>query len=229
MSATFHQPGYDHLVELVHQRDRAARRRLASLDVAAYDPEGKMLAALPVDTGQEILDLDALLAGHTAAHPRVMVLFDARYDEAAFGYRPHHYGFLHRRGEPGPPLYYAVSGALGGVPDRIEAASRLNNFETYLFRRRPFAGTCSVMLGNLSRFADAEAQVISYHGAGRTARTVTVPPKAHVEVALAAERDGARLRQVEVKALFRLASYVVGRRAGTGALQLFDHMFTYFK
>jgi hypothetical protein len=34
---------------------------------------------------------------------------------------------------------------------------------------------------------------------------------------------------VEVKALFRLASYVVGRRAEGGELVLFDHLFTYFK
>jgi len=34
---------------------------------------------------------------------------------------------------------------------------------------------------------------------------------------------------VEVKALFRLASYVVGRRADSGDLVLFDHLFTYIK
>jgi hypothetical protein len=34
---------------------------------------------------------------------------------------------------------------------------------------------------------------------------------------------------VEVKALFRLLSYVVGRRAGSGDVVLFDHLFTYAK
>jgi len=32
-----------------------------------------------------------------------------------------------------------------------------------------------------------------------------------------------------VKALFRLTSYVVGRRDAGGELLLFDHLFTYFK
>ena len=38
-----------------------------------------------------------------------------------------------------------------------------------------------------------------------------------------------RLRRVELKTLFRLASYVTGRRADSGGLVLFDHLFTYFK
>jgi hypothetical protein len=58
--------------------------------------------------------------------------------------------------------------------------------------------------------------------------TVRLAPKAHTEVRLEPERNGARLRRVELKALFRMASYVVGRRAG-GELVLFDHLFTYFK
>ena len=58
--------------------------------------------------------------------------------------------------------------------------------------------------------------------------TVRLAPKAHTEVTLEPERDGHRLRRVELKALFRMASYVVGRRAG-GELVLFDHLFTYFK
>jgi len=48
-------------------------------------------------------------------------------------------------------------------------------------------------------------------------------------VTLAAEHEGEPLARVEVKALFRLLSYVVGRRADTGDLVLFDHLFTYAK
>jgi hypothetical protein len=56
---------------------------------------------------------------------------------------------------------------------------------------------------------------------------VGLAPKTHAEIALAAERDGHRLRRVELKTLFRLTSYVVGRRQDD--LVLFDHLFTYFK
>jgi len=55
----------------------------------------------------------------------------------------------------------------------------------------------------------------------------TLPPKAHAEIGLPAEHGGARLERVEVKAAFRVASYVVGRRAESGELVLFDHLFTY--
>jgi hypothetical protein len=48
-------------------------------------------------------------------------------------------------------------------------------------------------------------------------------------VPLPAEDGGERLARVEVKALFRLLSYVVGRRAGAGDVVLFDHLFTYAK
>jgi hypothetical protein len=36
LSATFYEPGYEHLVELVHQRDPETRRRLLSLDLSAF-------------------------------------------------------------------------------------------------------------------------------------------------------------------------------------------------
>ena len=85
------------------------------------------------------------------------------------------------------------------------------------------------MLGNLARFATAEAQVFAYYGAERVARTAALAPKAHVEMDVPPELEGRRLERVEVKALFRLASYVTGRRADSGALVLFDHLFTYFK
>jgi hypothetical protein len=74
---------------------------------------------------------------------------------------------------------------------------------------------------------DAEAHVITYHGDARTSRDVRLGPKAHAEVELPAERDGTRLSRVEVKAVFRLASYVVARKAGSGELVLFDHLFAY--
>ena len=58
---------------------------------------------------------------------------------------------------------------------------------------------------------------------------VVLAPKAHTEVEVAAERDGRPLTRVDIKALFKLASYVVGRHAQRGDLLLFDHLFTYFK
>ena len=74
-----------------------------------------------------------------------------------------------------------------------------------------------------------EAEVFTYYGSQRLARDVTLLPKCHTEIPLAAEHHGERLARVEVKALFRLLSYVVGRRAGTGDVVLFDHLFTYVK
>lgn len=229
LSATFHEDGYEHLVELVHQRDADARRRLHSLDIALHDADGKLIASIPTDPDQEILDLGALVAAHATGAGRLMVLFDARYDERIFPYRPHHYAYLHRRGSDQPSLYYAVNAVLGGVPDRI-GATGMNNFETYLFLRH---GTGerrhSVLLGNPSRFVPGEAEVTTYYRGARHSRDVTLAPKAHVEVTLDPERGGARLERVEVKALFRQASYVVGRRASSGELVLFDHLFTYFR
>jgi hypothetical protein len=228
LSVTFYEREDDHLIELVHQRDTAARRRLASLDVQLYDPDGTALSRVPIDPQQETLDLGALVRASLAGHPRVMVTLDARYDERIFPYRPHHYGYLHRRGSPNPPLYYAVGSALGGVPDRI-GTTRINNFETYLFRTGSVIGRHSLLLGNVSRFSAVRAQVFSYYGDARVARDVVLEPKAHTEISLAPERDGRQLNRVEVKALFRLASYVVGRTADGGELVLFDHLFTYFK
>src|SRR5437867_2776606 len=228
LSATFYEEGYRHVIELVHQRDEESRRRLAALDVSAWDAEGKPVVTLPVDPRQETLDVDAILADY-ARGGRLMVVFDSRYDERIFPYRPHHYGWLHRRGSASPPLYYAVNAVLGGVPDRI-GATGINNFETYVFLRRPVEERYAVLVGNLSRFSTTEAQVFTYYvGGTRLAERVELGPKAHAEVALRAEHAGARLERVEVKALFRLATYVVGRHARDGHLLLFDHMFTYFK
>ena len=227
MSATFHEVGHAHLVELVHQKDRAARRRLASLRLTAYDAEGGVHLDREVDPAEEILDVAALLDEPARRHGRLLVVFDARYDARVFPYRPHHYGYLHRTSSTTPPLYYAINATLGGVPDRIGAVA-LNNFETYLFLDRPTSGHHAVAVGNLSRFAPAEAEVISYYDSLRHVDIVRLLPKAHTEVKLTPEREGHRLRRVELKALFRMASYVVGRRAG-GELVLFDHLFTYFK
>ena len=80
-----------------------------------------------------------------------------------------------------------------------------------------------------ARFSTAEAQVTAYYATGRASETVALAPKAHVEVPFAAERAGERLQRVEIKALFRLASYVVGRRADAGELVLFDHLFSYHR
>jgi hypothetical protein len=228
MSATFHEAGYDHLVELVHQKDAEARRRLASLRVDAYDARGRRHLTVELDPAREVLDLDALLGEISGARGRLLVVFDARYDPRVFPYRPHHYAYLHHRGSAAPPLYYAVNATLGGVPDRIGAVA-LNNFESYLFLDRPLREQYALALGNLSRFATAEAEVVTYYAAERRTEVVRLAPKAHAEIALAPEHGGQRLRRVELKAPFRLTSYVVGRRAGGDDLALFDHLFTYFK
>ena len=228
LSATFFDPGYEHIVELVHQRDAEARRHLESLELSLYDPAGGLLRHVDVDVADETLDLGAVVGAKAGPETRVMVTFDARYDERIFPYRPHHYAYLRRLGATSPPLYYAVSSALGGVPNRI-AASRTNHFETYLFLRRPLQERYSVLIGNLARFAPADVQVSTYHGEARTVTELTLPPKGHAEVPLAAEHAGRRLERVEVKAPFRLASYVVARRSDSGDLVLFDHLFTYFK
>ena len=96
LSGTFYENGYDHRVEIIHQRDAGAHRRLESLDVALYDKDGALLATPAVDPGLEILDLGALVRGATDTRERVMVVLDARYDEAIFPYRPHHYAYFHR-------------------------------------------------------------------------------------------------------------------------------------
>ena len=228
-SATFVEPGYEHIIELVHQRDADARRHLESLELAIYDPSGSLLRRIEMDAREETLDLAALVGEEARAVARLMVVFDARYDERIFPYRPHHYAYLRRRGGSAPALYYAVSSALGGVPDRI-GASRITHFETYLFLRRPHRERCSVLVGNMSRFAYTEAQVAAYYeGGARDSQEVTLGPKCHAEVLVAAEHGGRRIERVELKAPFRLASYVVGRREPDGELVLFDHLFTYFK
>ena len=228
MSATFYEAGYEHHVEVIHQRDSEARRQLDSLEVTLYDGGGALLGAPRVDPAQDVLDLGALVRGTTSATERVMVVFDARYAESIFPYRPHHYAYLHRAGSPAAPLYYAINAVLGGVPDRV-GATNINNFETYVFRRGPFAQRYSLLLGCLARFVPVQAQVFTYYGSRRVAQEITLEPKCHAEVTLAAEHEGEPLARVEVKALFRLLSYVVGRRTDTGDLVLFDHLFTYAK
>jgi len=228
MSATFYERGYDHHVEIIHQRDAEARRRLESLEVTLYDGAGTLLATPKVDPAQDILDLGALVGETTNTGERVMVVLDARYDEAIFPYRPHHYAYLHRVGSAAPPLYYAINAVLGGVPNRV-GATNINNFETYVFRQGSFAQRHSLLLGCLARFVPVPVQIFTYYGSHRIAREMTLAPKGHVEVPLATEHEGERLARVEVKALFRLLSYVVGRRADTDDLVLFDHLFTYAK
>ena len=228
LSATFAEPGYVHLVELVHQRDAAAQRHLEAFDVELYDASGHRLTAQSVDPRQEVLDLGKLVAEARTSAERVFVLFDARYSERIFPYRPHHYAYLHRPAVGEPPLYYAVNAALGGVPDRI-GTSRLNNFETYLFRTHRIDETYSLLLGNAARFADVEARITCYYASTSSSSTVTLAPKHHAEIVLPLEHAGEPLSRVDLKSMFRLASYVVGRRASTGSLVLFDHLFTYLK
>src|SRR2546425_7440228 len=169
LSATFWEPGYEHLVESVHQRDPEAARHLASLDVAIHDEQGKELASLPQDRASEIVDLDRIVRDVAGTEHRVMVLFDARYDERIFPYRPHHYAYLHRRGSTAPALYYAVNAVLGGVPDRI-GATGLNTLETYIFLRRAFAERYSVLLGNPARVSTAATQGNPDYATGRASQ-----------------------------------------------------------
>ena len=228
LSATFHQGGYQHLVELVHQRDLEAERHLAGLEVTVYDARGRLRGREDVDTRQGVVDLARMVEAGTTGPERVLVVFDARYEPARFPYRPHHYAYLQRSGSPRPPLYYAVNATLGGVPDRI-GATRLNHFETYLFLQRGPAPRSTLLLGNLSRFAEARADVTAYYGLERLEQAVDLPPKAHAEVALAAELSGHRLVRVDLKAPFRLTSYVAMRDPTSGDLVLFDHLFSYFR
>src|SRR5262249_20771049 len=104
LSATFAEPGYVHLVELVHQRDAAAQQHLEAFDVELYDASGHRLTAQSVDPRQEVLDLGTLVAEAGPSAERVLVLFDARYSERIFPYRPHHYAYLHRPAVGEPPL-----------------------------------------------------------------------------------------------------------------------------
>jgi hypothetical protein len=95
-------------------------------------------------------------------------------------------------------------------------ATGINNFETYLFRHGPFEDRHSLLLGCLARFAPVPVQIFTHYGGRRIAQDVILAPKCHIEVPLAAEHEGERLARVEVKSLFRLLSYVVGRRDGHG-------------
>src|SRR5260370_16420065 len=131
-SGAFYDPGYDHRVEIIHQRDAGAHRRLESLDVALYDKDGALLATPAVDPGLEILDLGALVRGATDTRERVMVVLDARYDEPIFPYRPHHYAYFHRAGSTAAPLYYAVNPTPGAGPNTT-APTNTTNSNTNLF------------------------------------------------------------------------------------------------
>lgn len=228
LSATFHEPGYRHLIELVHQRDLQANRHLAALEIAAYDAAGRQRGRAGVDTRLGTVDLADLLEASATGAERLLVVFDARYEPARFPYRPHHYAYLQRAGSARPPLYYAVNATLGGVPDRV-GTTRLNHFETYLFLQRGPVQRSTLLLGNLSRFAAARADITAFYGPSRLEQAVALSPKAHAEVPLAAEHSGHRLARVELKAPFRLTSYVAGRDGASGDLVLFDHLFSYFK
>jgi hypothetical protein len=227
LSATFHQPGYRHLVELVHQRDLEERRQLTALAVTAYDAGGHLRGEVAVDVRQGVVDLAELL-GADGARERLLVIFDARYEAAVFPYRPHHYAYLHRDESVRPPLYYAVNATLGGVPDRV-GTTRFNHFETYLFPKVASAQRATLLVANLSRFVPARAEITTYYGADRAEQAVDLGPKTHAEVNLASEHAGQRLGRVELKAPFRLTSYVAGRERRSGDLVLFDHLFTYFR
>jgi len=231
LSVAYYETGDEHLVELVHQQDPKAPRRLASLALDVYASDGRHLDRVAIDPAREILNLGDALVKHTGATDRFMVAFDARYDETAFPYgRPHHYAFLRRPGSAAPPVYYNVNSALGGFDRgaRDKGAVRLHNFETYLFVRRTLPQRYSLLLGNLSRFVDAQAEVVSHFGAERRTREITIPPRAHVEVPLESAVDGEPLRRVDLKSLFRLANYVVAR-APSGEIALLDHLFGYLK
>lgn len=224
LSGTFFEPEYTHLVELVHQRDPAAHRRLESLEVSLHGEKGSVLDQFDVDPSRESLDIRETARG---VRERVMVMLDARYDERIFPYRPHHYAYMHREGSDTPPLYYAVNAVLGGVPDRI-GVTIFSNFEIYVFRRST-PDRYSILVGNPARFAEAEVTVTAYYDHRRVPATVSLAPRAHVEVELAPDVEETPLSRVEVKSIARLVTYVVGRRPPRGEIVLFDHLFTYFR
>lgn len=217
LSGTFHTPGDTHLVETVHQREPG--KLLESLGITLYASDGTRLSAFLCSPDEEIIDLEALPPYDPAE--RLMVTFDARYDDAIFPYRPHHYGFRHRPGSDTPPLYYALNAVLGGVPAPIGVVA-LNNFETYVIPPGAPGMRYSVLVGNLSRHTTANVTVTSYAERMKRAVGFTLVPGAHHEVKL----DSASPERVEVKARSRVLAYIVGRNAA-GELTLFDHLFSY--
>jgi hypothetical protein len=182
MSATFHEPGYTHHVELVHQRDPVARRRLASLLLSVYNPQGTMLREIDLDPSEETLDLAGLLRDIESTHPRLMVVFDARYDERVFPYRPHHYAYLHARERAAAALLRRERTS-AGFPTASTTRGSIT-FETYVFKRHP----AEDILGN-------GGQPIAFRDRGRPTRRLPrrepadqrsdcLGPKQHAEVPL---------------------------------------------
>src|SRR5262245_30596340 len=113
LSVAYHEPGDEHLVELVHQQDPAAPLTLASLTLDVYASDGRALDRVGVPPDREVVDLGEMLAPHAGATDRFMVAFDARYDEEVYPLRrPHHYAFVRRPGSASPPVYYNVNSAL---------------------------------------------------------------------------------------------------------------------
>ena len=202
LSATFHEPGVEHWIEVCHER-----KPLLSLTFAAYTEQGEPVTQAFMPEGESVR-----LAATTE---RVMVTLDARYDPRVFGYRPHHYAWMHRPQSQSPPVYYAVNGILGGTPERLGPTVSRGNHEGYIVPQ----GTrqCwSLYLGNLSRFAETPVTV--------NGEKIVLGPKCHTEYPLPGT-----IHRIDVKAPHRIASYIVGRDWETNDIVLMDHLLAYFK
>ena len=209
LSIAFHVPGQRQRFEVVHQ----AKGKLASLTLREYHDDGTPNGVT------ENCPVSGVRWSSSDTRP-YMLEFDATYDDRIFSYRPHHYGWI----EGDPPLYYAVNAVWGGIPDSLPVTG-MPWIETYWFRKHS-GMDFSVVVGNPSRLAAADVLVKSFlrHGLYDITdeRRVTLSPKAHTSVSLPAT-----VERVDVKAPFRIAAYVAGRK--DGRLLLWDHLFTYFR
>lgn len=222
LSATFYERGESHVIEKVHQ---AGHRELASLSLSCYDGPGQRLGTIELGSRNETVDLAELADIVPMCPRRLMVTFDARYDERQWPYRPHHYGL--RRSRKGPPLYYAVNAVLGGVPDTI-GATTVNNVERFTFPPEHHGQEYALLLGSLSRYVATDVYVakIYGHGAAVARQMLTLKPYAHREVPVESSHHDLTLTSVGILSVSRIAAYIVGRRPSDRALMLYDHLFT---
>lgn len=229
LSVTFCEKGYTHFIELIHQRDIENRKRLKNAALSFFDENGGELYRQTVDTNIDTIELSALADQFLESKSRIMVTMDSRYDTAIFPYRPHHYAFFHKNGSKKPPVYYAINGALGGLPNRINPVAN-NHHSVFMFFDVPEKMVYSVMVGNLSRFSTVKNSIsVCYKNGETVTKTVEMPPKTHFEVPIESTLDGHAIHRVELKGVIRPVGYIVGRQAISKEIVFFDHLFSYLK